>query len=273
MADSQTAADVTSAATPNDQVQDQEPQGQPVAAEAYFEYVRPDGQKEAFKSREELAQEWKLRGLREDDYRRKTQSVAEERREIERSRKEFQDELKAFQKTKGQYDEWDQRLRGMDPRQYAQLQQALSEPVAPEHLLTQSREYADTTAEELRNELKELKTAWEREQQEKVLNSAFDDLGKQFPDFDRDSVLGLMDSLAEDNPKFLAETLYYALRGKNPGAVEARVANNFKKKAAAGMMPAAGSRTNGAKPSFNSIKEARDYALEAEGLTSGSDDE
>lgn len=265
MADSQAPAESAKA---TDQVLTEEPQGQPVAQEAYFEYVRPDGKKDSFTSREDLAKEWRLRGLREDDYRRKTQSVAEERRSFEQERKDFQDQLKAFQKTKSQYDEWDQRLRGMDPSQYSQLQRALSEPVDPSHVLTQSREYADSQTEELRKELAELKQSYQNEQQERALNMAFDDLGKQYGDFNRDSVLDLMDQLAEDNPRFLAETLYHALKGRDPGAVEEKVANNFKKKQAAGMMP---SGTNGASSkAFKSVRDARDAALEAAGV-SGAD--
>lgn len=234
---------------------------------AYFEDVLPDGSKKVFKTRDELAKEWKNSYLRQSDYTKKTQEIAQTRKQIEEERKRFSEEQKVFLDGKKRYDEWD-RLLKTRPDIYQQLERAASSPPNPSVAYDRAKEYADGTVGELKKELEAIKSQLEEERTKKEIDSEISHLKEKYSDFDEAEVMSRLEYLSDGKTGPLLELLHWAVKGqKSPAQIEQKIADNLKKKSQAGMVPSSGTGTPTSNRTFRNTDEAREAAMKEMGVT------
>ena len=237
---------------------------------AYFEDVLPDGSKKVFKTRDELAKEWKNSYLRQSDYTKKTQEIAQTRKQIEEERKKFSDEQKAFLEGKKRYDDWDKLLKTR-PDIYQQLERAATSPPDPSVAYERAREYADGSVGELKKELEAIKSQLDAERTKKEMDSEIASLKEKYPDFDETEVMSRLEYLSDGKTGPLLELLHWAVKGqKSPAQIEQKITDNLKKKSQAGMVPSSGAGTTTSNRNYKNTDEAREAAMREMGVTPSS---
>ena len=237
------------------------------SSEPYFEDVLPDGTKKVYKSRDELAKEWKSSYLRQSDYTKKTQEIASTRKQIEDERKKFADEQKAFLEGKKRYDDWD-RLLKTRPDIYQQLERAATSLPDPSVAYERAREYSDGTTGELSKRLEALEKRLEEDRTKKELESEMSALKEKYPDFDEPEVMARLEYLSDGKTGPLLELLHWAVKGqKSPAEIEQKITDNLKKKSQAGMVSSKGAGPTTSSKTYRNTDEAREAAMRELGVT------
>jgi hypothetical protein len=257
-------------------VQTAAPQGLPAtapatdSAESFFEYSYPDGKKETFKTKDELAKGFKESYFAKRDYTQKSMENARIRKALEDERNKFKGEQETFVKSKGKYDEWD-RLLQTRPDIYSQLERAAQGPITPDALMERARGYTDEASQALQKRVEELEGMMERQKNEKELDSIFSKMTEEFgEDFSKDEVMEILDTLQNGETEPLIRALHQATKGrKNPLQVEQKIVSNLQKKAKAGLVPSGGGAPQAKTKQFSSIKEAHRAALADAGIDGG----
>jgi hypothetical protein len=256
MSDEQVAAPVTGQAAPapipnsNVAVDNAEP---------FYSYKGPKGE-EAYKSREELDKFMREHALRQSDYTRKTQEVANYRKQFDQERSKFSEEQKAFMEAKKRYDQWDQTLKTR-PDIYQQLERLAQSPADPATVFDRSKEYADSKTQELAARLEAMEKEREEERTNREMEDVFGKMKTKYQDFDQDQILEWLDTLKDGKTENLIEALYHANKGRmSPLETEKRMTEKLQKKASAGIVPGKGAAPGG-RPQFKSFDEAAQAAL------------
>lgn len=240
------------------------------SSEPFFEDVLPDGSKKVFKSKDELAKEWKNSYLRQSDYTKKTQEIAQTRKQIEEERKKFSDEQKAFLESKKRYDDWDKLLKSR-PDIYSQLERAATSAPDPTVAYERAKEYADGTTKELAQRLEALEKQLEEERTKKEMDSEIASLKEKYPDFDESEVMARLEYLSDGKTGPLLELLHWAVKGqKSPAQIEQKITESLKKKSHAGMVPTSGAGAATSNRTFRNTDEAREAAMRELGVVPGS---
>jgi hypothetical protein len=209
------------------------------APEPFYVYKGPKGE-EKYSSRDELDKFMREDALRRSDYTRKTQEVANYRKQFDQERSKFTEEQKAFLEAKKRYDQWDQTLRTR-PDIYKQLEQMTQTPPDAASVFDRSREYADGKTKELADRLEALEQEREKERTNREMEEVMGKMEKEFPDFKRDSVLEWLDTMKDGNTESLVRALHFASVGKNtPLETEKKMVEKLQKKATAGIVPGKG---------------------------------
>jgi hypothetical protein len=234
----------------------------------FFEDVSPDGTKKVYATRDDLAREWKSSYLRQSDYTRKTQEIAQARKQHEEEIRKFQEDQKAFLDNRKRYDEWDKLLK-QRPDIYQQLEKAASSPPDAYTAFERSREYADGAKQELAGRIEALEKRLEEENTKKELDSEIQALKGKYPDFNEPEIMSRLEYISDGSTAKLLELLYHAYKGQtSPAQVEEKITQNLQKKSQARMVPA-----KGAGPStprrYSSLDEAKNAAYEDEGIAPG----
>lgn len=233
----------------------------------YFEDVLPDGSKKVFNSRDELAKEWKNSYLRQSDYTKKTQEIAQTRKQIEDERKKFAEEQKAFVENKKRYDDWDKLLKTR-PDIYSQLERAATSPPDPSVAYERAKEYADGTSKELAQRLEALEKRLEEERTKKEMDSEIATLKEKYPDFEENEVMARLEYLADGKTGPLLELLHWAVKGqKSPAQIEQKITDSLKKKSTVGMVPTKGAGASTSAKAYRNTDEAREAAMRELGVT------
>jgi DNA-binding transcriptional regulator GbsR (MarR family) len=244
--------------------------GKSAPQESYFEYVLPDGKKEVYQTKDDLAKAYRDNFLRQSDYTRKTQEVAQTKKQIEEERKKFQEEMKAFTSVKQRYDEMDRVLKTR-PDIYSQLERAVTMPPDAGSIYERSKGYVDETVQSLKSELDEMKKQLEEERTKKELDSTFMKLREKYPDLDEGQIMERLEYLSDGKTEPLIELLYWAAKGQMTPAQEAKleekVTENLHKKRQAAMVPGRGATVSPSKKPFRTSDEARSAAFEEMGIT------
>lgn len=200
--------------------------------ESFFELDFEDGEKVAFKSKDELAKWAKESALRQKDYTKKTQSVAEQRRQFEAQQSEHktrvEKELEAVKQLKEKYDRYEAAFKKR-PQILQQLDRMVSQPASPDEIFQRSQGYADEKYKTLESELESLKAERQREQLERQRDDVYSRLGQRYPDFDKEQVNEVLSQLEENNLEPLLELAYKASRF-NPEGAEAKVLEKLQRK-------------------------------------------
>lgn len=229
------------------------------ASEPFYVYKGPKGE-EKYSSRDELDKFMREHALRQSDYTRKTQEVANYRKQFDQERQKFSEEQKAFLDAKKRYDQWDQTLRTR-PDIYKQLEQMTQAPPDAASVFDRSREYADGKTKELAERLEALEQEREKERTNREMEEVMGKMEKEFPDFSRDSVLEWLDTMKDGNTESLVKALHYASIGrKSPLETEKKVVEKLQKKASAGIVPGKGVAPGG-KAQYKTHDEAAQAAL------------
>src|SRR5512133_3760408 len=90
------------------------------SASPFYVYSGPKGE-EKYSSKDELDKFMREHALRQSDYTRKTQELANYRKQFDGERQKLSEDQKAFFEAKKRYDQWDQTLRTR-PDIYQQLE-------------------------------------------------------------------------------------------------------------------------------------------------------
>ena len=232
-----------------------------------FEDVLPDGSKKVYNSKEELAKEWKSSYLRQSDYTKKTQEIAQTRKQIEEERKKFAEEQKAFLEGKKRYDDWDKLLKTR-PDIYQQLERAATSPADPSVAYERAREYADGSTQKLQERLEALEKQLEEERTKKELDSEMASLREKYPDFDEPEVMARLEYLSDGKTGPLLELLHWAVKGqKSPAQIEQKITDNLKRKSTAGMVSSKGAGPTTSNKTYRNTDEAREAAMRELGVT------
>ena len=233
------------------------------APEPFYTYKGVKGD-EVYNTREDMDKAMRDNFLRQSDYTRKTQEVASFKKQIEEERKKFQEEQKAFLTSRQKYDQWDQLLKAR-PDVYSQLERMASAPPDPSAVFDRSKQYADEKTQELMERLETLEKEREEERTRRELDEIFEKKGKEYPDFDRDGVMEMLELLKDGQTEPLVDVLHYARKGRmNPVEMEKKVVEKLQKKADAGLVPGKSAAPQG-KTKFASVDEAAQAAQRALG--------
>jgi hypothetical protein len=241
----------------------------PESSEPYFSYKYADGKEEVYRTKDELSKAYRDSFLRQSDYTRKTQEIAQTKKQIEDERKQHEDEKKQFAKMKQQYDEWD-RLLKTRPDLYSQLERVASAPPDPSAVFERSRGYVDEKYTALEQQLAEMKAAMEKDRTQKELNDIFTEFHGKYEDFDEGPIMERLELLSSGETKPLIDALYWATKGQmtpdQQAKIEEKVIGNLQKKKSAGMVSAKGTGPAPSKKSYRNLDEARKAAFEDAGI-------
>lgn len=194
--------------------------------DAFLEYAWEDGTKETLKTKEDALRYFREGTLRHRDYTKKTQELAKQREAQTKREKEIEQTMNELMAKKAKIDPMDKFLTDRkDIADYIATQMRQPSGAAQEDQFKR-------LIEEYTKPLQEKLTAaeqWRKEQEEthqwEEIHGA---LGKQYPDFKRDTVEQLLQQLREtpegEENRALAEMAYWASKGRNGGATKAAAA-------------------------------------------------
>lgn len=245
----------------------------------FHSWTRDDGSKMEWATADDLNKFLRDGVLMRDDYTKKTQSLASERKQYESDKSLFQNEYNQFLSKKQQYDKYDEALKGLTPqefdavfRQLRSKKQQSSPEVQALRLQIQQIEARQRQADEL--------TA--RQKAEERRSKVLDSLAGQIQGFDKDAVLKSIldiqgrfpedmdkDTREDEEMRAFAELVHFAGIGRQRGSeVLSTVAENLKKKQA-GAPPAPGaaiSTKDVPETSPRNMREAAEMAKKKLGL-------
>lgn len=226
------------------------------AEEYFFEAEDEKGNPVKFKSREEMAEAWRKSGMLHSDYTRKTQTLAQQRKELEEWKKQQETEIEQRRAEMKKFDEFLQKR----PDVYQDLKKRMS---SPDHNTAyyQAQQYTDQISGELKKELEELKGWKKQREMEEARSRIFEEMKSNHKDFDENKVSELISKMDFADPKAMIEILYYASKGREtPAQIEQRLADSQRQKQAGRMLPGSGS-PSGSKSTYKSFDEAEVAAL------------
>ena len=210
----------------------------PSESESYFHsYKHDDGEEIKFKTPDDLSRYLRDGTLRHKDYTKKTQEVAELRKQIEKERETSRTESTAAMKAYGQWKDVDEWLR-KNPR-VVEIIRREGGPIAQQ--LEQAQAQQSSVPDEVKTQLEELRQWKEAQEAEAKIQSHYEALKGQYEDFDEESVAELYRQLDEapegEETRALLELLYYASKGKNGTAVRPPVMPGVRVPSAPSKMP------------------------------------
>jgi vacuolar-type H+-ATPase subunit I/STV1 len=255
---------------PQEQIAPQtDSQTAPDSSEPYFSYKYADGKEEVYRTKDELSKAYRDSFLRQSDYTRKTQEVAQTKKQIEEERKAHEEEKKQFAKIKQQYDEWD-RLLKTRPDLYSQLERVASAPPDPSAIYDRSKGYVDEKYQTLEQQVAEMKAQLEKDRTQKELNDTFAEFKTKYEDFDEGPIMERLELLANGETKPLIDLLYWATKGQmspeKEAQIEEKIAGNLQKKKSAGLVSAKGTGPSPSKKNYRTLDEGRKAAYEDAGI-------
>jgi len=212
-----------------------------------------------FKTKEELEKAWKDSYLRQDDYTRKTQSVAQLRKQYDQKMKEIENREKEFQAKVKEYEHYDNFLKSR-PDAYQTLQRMLNQPPSPEVAYQRAESLVNDKTGEIEKKLQEFEE-WKKQQEiEREKGDVFSRLAQELPDFNPQTIEERLASLRDADFEVLARLLYHAERGeKSPLEVERKITDKLKQKGGVKTTSPKGAPPSETK--FKSIDEGRLAAL------------
>lgn len=254
MADEKTAAaPTTGQVAPDSAVAEQ--------AAPYFEYTPPGGKPEVYATKDDLAKAYKESFFRQSDYTRKAQEVAKQRQEHEKAVKDFEEQQKMFAQTKAKYDQWDNILKSR-PQVAQQLMRMGQMPAAPGEVFERAQGYTDEKYKALEDKLAAIEKEREAERFQRELDSNMDKLSGEFKDFDRETVMHLLNEVSSGDTATLLRHLYFASKGSQPPVeVEKKVLDGIERKRQAGIVPSSKATPPSNTKPAKSIREAKERML------------
>lgn len=195
------------------------------ASESHFhKWKSDDGEEHVFKSPDELDRFIREGTLRHKDYTKKTQELAEQRKQSEAERKRIEEQLTTASGMESKWkpiDEWLTRTpQGRAAYQYITTQ--MKGNIPPDAILEQSRASIEESINPLKSELEEIKKWREAQEQEKQFSSTMAALKERYPDMDEESVKTLYKQLDEapegDETRALLELIIKASKYSDSGA-------------------------------------------------------
>lgn len=217
-------------------------------------YTAPDGT--AFASADELSRKWNDMLMMRKAFTQKTQEHAQNRRTLDEERKRFDLDRQEYLERRKEIERFDRLVRER-PDVYKQLKKALESGPSPDVITERIRQEFE---EQYGSKLKEMER-WRAEQEAReARDRAYAELTAEYEDFDGDdiekAITDLTEQLQSGNARYLAETLYWAGKGRpKPDAIK------DKEKKQAQLMPSSHREAKSSGRKFKSVKEAEEAAL------------
>jgi hypothetical protein len=183
---------------------------------AFLEYEWENGKKETFKTKEDTLRYLREGTLRHQDYTKKTQELAKQREKQSEREKQIEAMLADITAKKAKIDPMDEFLtKRKDIADYIASQ--MREP-SPQVQEDQFKKLIEQYTKPLQDKLTEAET-WRKGQEEnRQWEEIHGTLGKQYPDFNKDTVEQMLQDLREtpegEENRALAEMAYWAAKGK-----------------------------------------------------------
>lgn len=235
-----------------------------------YSFDRGDGRVHNFNSKEELDQFFRTGIQFQDDYTRKTQGLAEQRKAFESEREKYQSDQKQFQELASKIRTWRDFLQ--TPRGKAwesQITQALSSGTSPEEIRETIGQQYDPRLNDYEERLKAIEERNAQLEADRQREIALNTLSAQYPDLDRETILKEVDRLAAipgDNTVALLELIHLATRGKAlPTQVEKRVEETLEQRRTPTPMPAVSGNNGGTPQDYANLDEAHAAAMKKYG--------
>lgn len=238
------------------------PEGQAVAEQQpFFSYKHDDGEEFVFNSPDELNRHFREGLLRHKDYTKKTQELAEQRKQFEAERQQKQAEWQQFLEMKQKYDKYDQYLR-QNPQLVQELRRRMAGTSGQGNIPPELRKELDELKQWKEEREKRDQEMQNRSQRQAAQEKAHEILSGQYSDYDRKAVEEYIQQLEQtapgDEERAYLELMHLAMRGrKAPAELEEQVAERLqKKKNSHSPMPSGSSTPKGGKRSFKTVEEA-----------------
>lgn len=205
--------------------------GETTESTYFHSYEDGDGNKTDFKDANEVNDFIRRSGMMRADYSRKTQTLAADRKTYESDKARTDAEYTSFLQSKQENDKVNDMLKSLPPEVFERLKQGIKGQPRP-----QARDpEVDQMLKDFKNSQKERETERQQTSDNEARERAFESLSKSYDDFDKESVLGLVQRLEEvpqeDQMRTFMEILYQANKGKTtPAEIEKRLAQNLENK-------------------------------------------
>lgn len=246
-------------------------QGDEPPEEYFYEFETPDGEEvHKFSSPDDVGNFMREHFLRHSDYTRKTQEVAEQRRQQELLREQFENDRKQFH---SQRDEWNSRSEQL--KKYDDFLK--KNPHVEQKLKEQLGELTDDDLERKMETLfqqkygKELEAMKARERQEQLRQqreAAEKNLAGKYKDFNVDVVNKAYEALQQGDLTTLMEVLYFSEIGrKSIPELEQKILEDQAKKKQAGLITSSGAKGTPSSQNASTLEEAKLNAYKEFGLT------
>lgn len=226
--------------------------------EPFFSFTDEKGKEVSFMSPDELKQKFADYGMLRSDYTRKTQELAEQRKQFEENRDKMFQTLK---EKKAQFDKFD-RLMKERPELFRRLESEIQRPASPMDVIKQSQRYADEKLSPVDERIKALEDRIKRQDMEKERQEIFGEFKNRYSDFDEEAVQNMIGEIVPGDMRSLVNMLYYASKGKmSPAQMERKFVENTQKKQQARLMPGNTPAPPPPVKEFSSIDAAREAAM------------
>lgn len=229
---------------------------------SFFDYGDGDD-KVSFANRDEVTSYIDKRGMQESDYTKKTQTLAEDRRrflsEQDEYRRRSAQEDEVTKKLRERYEKHDAAMKRR-PNIAKQLDALASQPANPDEVYQRSTGYVDEKYAGLEKRLDAYDEARQREQLEHQRDEVYTRLQGKYPEFDKEAVNKVLDTLEEGNLEPLLDIAFRASRYAQVPGMEERVAEKLQRKQAA-KLPTGGGVPKPPSPTSLDPKAAYDAAM------------
>jgi chaperonin cofactor prefoldin len=208
--------------------------------ESFYGYTFPDGTQKSWNTRDEMDKDFRDSYFREKDYYQKTRDLAEQRKQFEAQQSDLAKSREEMDRMRKEYDDFQWMIQNR-PEVYQYLQKQSTTPPDAGTAFSRAQKYADDQISELKKELKELKDAQLNRDLERQRDSVYEEMGNQFPDFDRQRVSDLLDEIGSGDLQKIVRVLYHADSGmRGAQAAGSRIAKTEAEKQAAKLTPGTG---------------------------------
>lgn len=227
---------------------------------AFFSYKDADNKEYKFNTPDELTKHFHEGYLRQSDYTKKTQSLAEERKKFDGERLKWEndrkDHLSRLSRAEQLEKEYKQFKEFVDSRPdvYNELKKRVESGMQPDGV---NAAVEKIIQEKYGKKFEEFES-WQKQQEHQAsLDAAEKALKEMYNDYDSAAVQEAFASLSGGDVKSLLETLHFSLKGrKTPLETEERIVENLAKKKDAGLLPSNGTPPPG-KVTGKSIDDVR----------------
>lgn len=228
---------------------------------SFLSYEHDDGEVMEWKSPDEVKKYLREGTLRHGDYTKKTQEVAQQRKQFEQERKQWEAERAAHLQTVSQYMDWDKKLKS-NPSLRQAIQQAMRQNQRQgKDVDSLLEERLGPVQQKLQEFEKRQQEEAQRKQEQQEQERAFGLLEKSYEDFDRNAIQKAVDKLQQtppgDSMRALYELVHLAEKGRvTPGQLEKQIAERERRNRSTRAPMSSGSADVKPAKSFATFEEA-----------------
>lgn len=228
------------------------------AESAPFYQFQFDGDPEprVYKTKDELDKDFRESFFRQQDYTKKTQGLAETRKEYEKRVKAVEDRDLAIKSLEAQYRSFDNWLKN-NPDRYEEVKRLMHGPDTPERAANKVKTYADQVNQEMKQRLEALEKKLTQDEEEKEREAVYAKLHGEFGDqFDRERLDREMERISGQGMPALLSIVWKGLNsGQSAQEIEEKVAAKIASKPRPTSVPGGSSKGSQGKKSFTSLDE------------------